>query len=219
MSQNARAFQPLPSPERSRRALRCLPRCATRVEKAARALGYSPNVLARSLTTRRTKLIGLVSNNFQNPIFLEVFDRFTRGLQDKGYRPLLLNLSDETNPEKSVDMMRQYSVDGVILASSTLPPIFAQAFRAAGIPVVHSFGPNRGCTTGPCGRDRQYRMRSHGCPRTGRAGLQEARISGRTPDSHLHQRSTRWLHERTRRAFGGHGLRKFRQHLFLPGGV
>ena len=41
-----------------------------KVEKAASELGYSPNFLARSLTTRRTKLIGLVSNNFHNPIFL-----------------------------------------------------------------------------------------------------------------------------------------------------
>ena len=37
-----------------------------KVEKAAFELGYSPNFLARSLTTRRTKLIGLVSNNFNN---------------------------------------------------------------------------------------------------------------------------------------------------------
>ncbi len=42
----------------------------SRVEKAAIELGYSPNVLARSLTTRRTKMIGLISNNFHNPIFL-----------------------------------------------------------------------------------------------------------------------------------------------------
>jgi DNA-binding LacI/PurR family transcriptional regulator len=111
-----------------------------KVEKAAQELGYSPNFLARSLTTRRTKLIGLVSNNFQNPIFLEVFDRFTRGLQDRGLRPLLLNLSDENDPTNAVRMMRQYSVDGVIVASSTLPPEFALAFRDAGVPVVHSFG-------------------------------------------------------------------------------
>ena len=42
-----------------------------KVEKAAEALGYSPNALASSLTTGRTKLIGLVSNNFHNPIFLK----------------------------------------------------------------------------------------------------------------------------------------------------
>ena len=111
-----------------------------KVEKAAAELGYSPNFLARGLTTRRTKLIGLVSNNFHNPIFLEVFDLFTRGLQDRGLRPLLVNLSDETDPDNSVRMLRQYSVDGVIVASSTLPPEFAKAFRDANVPVVHSFG-------------------------------------------------------------------------------
>ena len=111
-----------------------------RVEKAARELGYSPNALASSLTTGRTKLIGLVSNNFHNPIFLEVFDLFTRGLQDRGLRPLLVNLTDETDPENSVRMLRQYSVDGVVVASSTLLPGFSKAFRDAGVPVVHSFG-------------------------------------------------------------------------------
>ncbi len=111
-----------------------------KVERAARDLGYSPNALASSLTTGRTKLIGLVSNNFHNPIFLEVFDLFTRALQDRGLRPLLVNLTDETDPEASVQMLRQYSVDGVVVASSTLPPQFARAFRDNGVPVVHSFG-------------------------------------------------------------------------------
>ncbi|MBX2838653.1 MAG: LacI family transcriptional regulator [Gammaproteobacteria bacterium] len=111
-----------------------------KVEKAALELGYTPNALASSLTTGRTHLIGLVSNNFHNPIFLEVFDLFTRGLQDRGLRPLLVNLSDETDPAHSVQMLRQYSVDGVIVASSTLTPEFSHAFREAGMPVVHSFG-------------------------------------------------------------------------------
>ncbi|MFP7569448.1 LacI family DNA-binding transcriptional regulator [Marivita sp. S2033] len=111
-----------------------------KVEKAAAELGYSPNFLARSLTTRRTKLIGLVSNNFHNPIFLEVFDLFTRSLQDRGLRPLLVNLSNETDPENSVRMLHQYSVDGVIVASSTLPPMFSKAFRDKKIPVVNTFG-------------------------------------------------------------------------------
>lgn len=111
-----------------------------KVEKAASELGYSPNFLARSLTTRRTKLIGLVSNNFHNPIFLQVFDLFTRGLQDAGLRPLLVNLSDETDPENSLRMLQQYSVDGVIVASSTLPPYFSKAFRDRNLPVVHTFG-------------------------------------------------------------------------------
>lgn len=116
------------------------PRTRAKVEKAAAELGYSPNALASSLTTGRTKLIGLVSNNFRNPLFLEVFDGFTRSLQERGLRPLLVNLTDETDPENSLRLLRQYSVDGVIVASSTLPADFALAFHDAGIPVVHSFG-------------------------------------------------------------------------------
>ena len=111
-----------------------------KVEKAASDLRYSPNALASSLTTGRTKLIGLVSNNFHNPIFLQVFDLFTRKLQDKGLRPLLMNLSDEQDAMTSVRRLQQYSVDGVIVASSTLPPEFSRAFRDAGVPVVNSFG-------------------------------------------------------------------------------
>lgn len=111
-----------------------------KVEQAAAELGYAPNALASSLTTGRTKLIGLIVNNFHNPLILEVFDLFTRGLQDRGLRPLLVNLTEATDPAASVRMLRQYSVDGVIVASSTLPTSFARAFRTAGLPVVHAFG-------------------------------------------------------------------------------
>ncbi|WP_435258521.1 LacI family DNA-binding transcriptional regulator [Thioclava sp. FR2] len=111
-----------------------------KVELAAEELGYRPSVLASALSTGRTKLIGLVSTNFRNPIFLEVFDHFTKALQARALRPLLVNLSGEMTLESAVGMLRQYSVDGVILASSTLPPSFPLAFKAAGLPVVHCFG-------------------------------------------------------------------------------
>lgn len=111
-----------------------------KVELAAHQLGYHPNALASGLSTGRTKLIGLISNNFHNPIFLEVFDRFTRMLQEYGLRPLIVNLTDETDPAQSIRLLRQYSVDGVVVASSTLPPSFVQAFHDAGLPVVHAFG-------------------------------------------------------------------------------
>ncbi|ASP34143.1 LacI family DNA-binding transcriptional regulator [Labrenzia sp. VG12] len=115
-------------------------RTREKVEKAAKALGYRPSLIARSLATNRTKLIGLVANNFQNPAFLDVFDLFTSELQERGLRPLLVNLSDETSPKEFVELLRQYNVDGVIVATSTLPTSFAGAFQTAGIPVIHTFG-------------------------------------------------------------------------------
>ena len=111
-----------------------------KVEAAAKALGYAPSLIARSLATNRTRLIGLIANNFQNPVFLDVFDLYTRALQARGFRPLLINLTDLSDPTDSVRLLRQYNVDGVIVATSTLPPPFASAFRDAGLAVVHAFG-------------------------------------------------------------------------------
>lgn len=127
----SRAFTPGASVSRRTRAA---------VEAAAAELGYSPSALASALSTGRTRMIGLVSNNFHNPVFLEIFDQFTRGLQDRGLRPLLVNLSGDMDEDEAVQMLRRYSVDGVILASSTLPAEFARRFKEAGLPVVHSFG-------------------------------------------------------------------------------
>jgi len=156
-----------------------------RVEAAADALGYRPNFLARSLTTRRTRMIGLVSNNFHNPIFLEVFDLFTRGLQERGFRPLLVNLTDETEPEHSVQLLQQYSVDGVIVASSTLPGTFAAAFRDAGLPIVHSFGRHThrpkthvvGIDNADCGRLAAHTLLARGYRQIGFLGGPEAATS------------------------------------------
>jgi len=156
-----------------------------KVEKAAADLGYSPSLLASSLTTGRTKLVGLVSNNFHNPIFLEIFDLFTRGLQDQGLRPLLVNLSDETDPSKSLRMLGQYWVDAVVVASSTLPPAFAAAYRAAGVPVVHAFGRHApapevsivGVDNVHCGRMAAEILLSRGYARIGFLGGPEAATS------------------------------------------
>ncbi len=116
------------------------PATRNKVLKAAQALGYQPNIMARSLMTGRTKLVGLVSNNFDNPAFMEIFDLFTRRLQDHGLRPLLANLSGNSDPDKAIAMLRQYKVDCVIVASSTVSADFVKGCQAAHIPLVHAFG-------------------------------------------------------------------------------
>jgi DNA-binding LacI/PurR family transcriptional regulator len=160
-------------------------RTRARVEAAAADLGYAPNALASSLTTGRTKLIGLVVNNFHNPLILEVFDLFTRGLQARGLRPLLVNLTDATDAAAALRMLRQYSVDGVIVASSTLPVSFAESFKAAGLPVVHAFGRRAaapsvhvvGIDNVACGRLAAEALLARGYGRVGFLGGPEAATS------------------------------------------
>jgi len=116
------------------------PATREKILKASNALGYKPNVIARSLMTGRTELIGLVSNNFDNPAFMQIFDLFTRNLQDNGLRPLMVNLSGSVDSHEAVGMLRQYNVDGVIIASSTVSPDFLKGCLDARIPLVHAFG-------------------------------------------------------------------------------
>jgi DNA-binding LacI/PurR family transcriptional regulator len=110
-----------------------------RVLATAARLGYRPNRLAASLTTGRTRLVGLIADDFANPFFPRVFDLFTRGLQDIGLRPLLVNLTGRETAEDAVRLLQEYSVEAAILVSATLPPTFGRAFRAAGIPAVLAF--------------------------------------------------------------------------------
>ena len=60
---------------------------ATRVRASAEALGYRPNVLARSLITGQSRIIGLVVSYLDNQFYPEALERLSRGLQAEGYRP------------------------------------------------------------------------------------------------------------------------------------
>jgi DNA-binding LacI/PurR family transcriptional regulator len=119
-----------------------------KVRAATEELGYQPNALARSLMTGRTELIALISNNFDNPLFMEIFDLFTRRLQQRGRRPLLANLSGGARTDGALQMLLKYSVDGAIVASSTLPPRFTEECAEAGMPVVQAFGRPRSAESG-----------------------------------------------------------------------
>lgn len=116
------------------------PKTRRKVVTAAESLGYTPNALARGLMTQRSRLIGIVSTNFRNPAFMEIFDRFTLALQARRLRPLIFNLSTATRYEDALQLLLEYRADGVIVASSTLPQPFFDALQASEIPAVVAFG-------------------------------------------------------------------------------
>ncbi|MFT2109561.1 LacI family DNA-binding transcriptional regulator [Marinomonas sp. 2405UD68-3] len=111
-----------------------------KIEAAAEELGYKPNILAQSLMTNRTKLIGIISSNFENPFFIEVLDLITKELQSRNYRCLMENLTPQSKPEDVLDRLLQYRVDGVLFLSSVLPTIFAEVCAKAKLPAAIMFG-------------------------------------------------------------------------------
>ncbi len=115
------------------------PATRERVVQAAVQLGYRPNAIARTLTTRRSRMIGVVVSYLQNQFYPVVIEKLSQALQRHGYHVLLF-VSDghetgATVDDKLMDVM-QYQVDGLVLASVTLSSAIAQGCRAAGVPVV-----------------------------------------------------------------------------------
>ncbi len=110
---------------------------ADRVRKAADDLGYRPNVLARSLITGRSRIIGLVVAYLDNPFYPDALEKLSAALQAQGYHILvfLAGNSDE-DVESVIDDLMDYQVDGIITASINLSGELTERCRAAGIPVM-----------------------------------------------------------------------------------
>ena len=110
---------------------------AAKVRKAAGELGYRPNVLARSLITGRSRIIGLVVAYLENYFYPEALEKLSNALQEKGYH-LLVFLARQTagDVEDILQEILDYQVDGIIVASVALSSQLATRCRAAGIPVV-----------------------------------------------------------------------------------
>ncbi|MGG5890664.1 LacI family DNA-binding transcriptional regulator [Falsiroseomonas sp. HC035] len=107
-----------------------------RVEDAARELGYRPNAIARSLATRRSRIIGVAAAYLQNHFYPEVLEALSRGLQARGYQLLLFTPDAGRHADPQLQDVLAWRVDGLILASTTLSSALAEQCRLAGIPVL-----------------------------------------------------------------------------------
>jgi LacI family transcriptional regulator len=90
-----------------------------RVHAAAREVGYRPNVLARGLRTRRTRMIGFVSDDVATSPYAS---GMIRGAQDAarqaGYMLLLVNTEHGNQAhDDAVHALLQRQVDGVVFAT------------------------------------------------------------------------------------------------------
>ena len=107
-----------------------------KVLKVARKLGYTPNVIARSLITKRTNMIGFVMADISNPFYPEVLEKFTQKLQALGRRILLFTVSRGQDIDGALPQILQYQVDGVVITSASLSSEMAEKCAQTGTPVV-----------------------------------------------------------------------------------
>ena len=97
-------------------------RTRARVLKRAKELNYQPNLVARSLVTRRTYTIGLLLPDFTHPFFAEIAKAIAETVRPRGYHVIISYFEEDPALERmEADSLLSRRVDGLILASSQLP--------------------------------------------------------------------------------------------------
>ncbi|WP_062109317.1 LacI family DNA-binding transcriptional regulator [Bacillus niameyensis] len=95
-----------------------------RVRKAMKELGYHPNLIARSLASKSTSVLGLVMPEsadviFQNPFFSSVLQGLSESAHEKMYAlQMTTGKTKEEIYEEVVQMVQGGRVDGLVLLNS-----------------------------------------------------------------------------------------------------
>ena len=108
-----------------------------RVLQRVKELDYEPNILARSLVTGRSYLIGLIVPGLIHPFFAEVAKALSKAIVDKGYS--LIVSSSEEDPALETREIRHLlarRLDALVIASSGTDTQLFRRMRSQSQPFV-----------------------------------------------------------------------------------
>lgn len=109
----------------------------TRVERAARELGYVPNSVARALASGSTHAVGLVIGDIENPFFAAAARGFGDVLEERGMTVLLANSDENLDRERTaVEALRARQVDAMVVVPSSTSALPHLRAAAADLPLV-----------------------------------------------------------------------------------
>ncbi|WP_419905880.1 LacI family DNA-binding transcriptional regulator [Kiloniella sp.] len=107
-----------------------------RVIEIADQVGYQVNKLARSMITRESDLVGVVSSGLHDPFAVVLIDQLITTLQQMGLHPILLDASNERQLEISIKKLAQYQVKSIIITSGSPSSAIGAQFVSLNIPVI-----------------------------------------------------------------------------------
>ena len=108
-----------------------------RIKKLAVEMGYIPNAAARGLKTNRTKALGVIISQIDDPFWSEVLNGVDSVLHPAGYSLFIAATHRIKEREKQVvQTMMQRGVDGVILLAPQFGADQSHILRAFGLPMA-----------------------------------------------------------------------------------
>lgn len=108
-----------------------------KVQEAIEKLNYSPNIVAQSLKTQKSKSIGILVPDISSQFYPEI----VRGAEDVAnmydYSIILCNSDFDVDKEKKyIKVLREKMVDGMLYMSSSLDPEILDMIRTLNIKTV-----------------------------------------------------------------------------------
>lgn len=107
-----------------------------RVLAAAEQLGYRPNILARSLITGRSNMVGLVVSELSNPYYPPLLELMADAIQRQGRHLLLFTVPRDQDVETLISRVLQYQVDAVVICAGMVSSGMAAACARDRRPVL-----------------------------------------------------------------------------------
>ncbi|SMO94156.1 LacI family DNA-binding transcriptional regulator [Gracilimonas mengyeensis] len=88
-----------------------------KVKKMAKKLGYRPNLVARSLTSSKSKTIGLIIPKIAHYFFASVVESIYKTAFEHGYEVIIgVSLEDDELEKTHLETMMQMRVDGLLVS-------------------------------------------------------------------------------------------------------
>ena len=113
------------------------PAMVERVRAAAAELGYSPQMMGRSLRMKRTFQVAFAVADIGNPVYTEMLTALHGVLAPHGYRVVVMSTGDSLS--STLDLVRSLDggfVDGMIISPLRIDDTFVSAVENAAVPVV-----------------------------------------------------------------------------------
>ena len=107
-----------------------------KVLRAAKSLGYRPNLIARSLIKGQSGIIGIVIGNSRNPFFMAALDMLLVRLARLGKHGLVFTMEENTTADMHVNDLLKFRVDAIVLMAATPSLKLAEQCRAERIPLI-----------------------------------------------------------------------------------
>jgi LacI family transcriptional regulator len=90
-----------------------------KVVLASEALGYRPDVAARSMRTGTTGAVGLIVSDISNPLFASIAKAADMALSPRGYALMIANSANDPDHEAElISALRQRRLDGLMIAAA-----------------------------------------------------------------------------------------------------